>query len=81
MASTIMLIVTLTWYRENESMFIGWMEILGFVATGYIPLTLAYGAEITFPLQPALVTGTLTLLGSASAFLQSLIGAFMHNEG
>ena len=67
MAATIMVIVSLSWFLENEIMFIGWMEVLGFVATGYIPLALSYGAELTFPLQPALVNGTLTLLGSASA--------------
>jgi len=79
--STLMVIVCLTWYLENESIFIGWMEILGFFCTAYIPLCLSYGAELTFPLSPALVNGTLTLMGSVAAFLLSLLGAFMNHEG
>ena len=79
--ATLMILVSLTWYLENQSMLITWMEILGFVATGYIPLCLSYGTELTFPLQPALVVGTLTLLGSASSFILSLLGAFMNHEG
>ena len=79
--ATLMVICSLTWYLENESIFIGWMEILGFFCTAYIPLCLSYGAELTFPLQPALVNGTLTLMGSAASFLLSLLGAFMNHEG
>lgn len=76
-----MVIVTLSFFLESESMLISWLEILGFFATSYIPLCLSYGAELTFPLQPALVNGTLTLLGSASACILSVLGAFMNNEG
>lgn len=79
--ATAMVICTLTWFLDNESMFINWMEVLGFVGTGYIPLCLSYGSELTFPLQPALVNGTLTLVGSACSFLLSLLGAFMNHEG
>ena len=55
--------------------------MLGFFCTAYIPLCLSFGAELTFPLEPALVNGTLTLTGSASAFLLSMLGAFMNHEG
>ena len=55
--------------------------MLGFVSTGYIPLALSYGAELTFPLQPALVNGTLTLLGSAAAFILTLAGTYMNTDG
>ena len=79
--ATIMIIVTLSYYLKNESMFIGWCEVLGFVSTGFVPLSLAYGAELTFPLQPALVNGTLTLLGSVSAFVHSMFGAYMNTVG
>ena len=78
---TIGLIVGLKFYRENESIFIGWMQVLGFFCTAYIPLCLSFAAELTFPLEPALVNGTLTLTGSAAAFILSLVGAFMNHEG
>ena len=79
--ATIMVIVSLTYFLENESIFIGWMELLGFFCTAYIPLCLSYGAELTFPLSPALVNGTLTLMGSGASFFLSLLGAFMNHEG
>ena len=81
MFSTIMIIVTLSYYLENESMFLGLFELLGFVSTGFVPLALSYGAELTFPLQPALVNGTLTLLGSVFSFILGLMATYMNTEG
>ena len=77
----VMLVVTLKYFGSNENLLAGWCQLLGFVSTGYIPLALSYGAELTFPLQPALVNGTLTLLGSGAAFTLSLAGAYMNHEG
>ena len=79
--ATLMIIYTLTYHPDNETMFLGWCEVIGFFATGFIPLSLSYGAELTFPLPPALVNGTLTLIGSASAFILSMVGAYMNTEG
>ena len=78
---TVMVIATLTWFNDSDVMFIGWLEVLGLFGTGYIPLCLSYGAELTFPLAPALVNGTLTMVGSGCSFALSLLGAFMNNEG
>ena len=47
---TFMVIVTLSWFHENDVLFIGWLEVVGLFGTGYIPLCLSYGAELTFPL-------------------------------
>ena len=44
---------------------------------GFIPLCLAFGAELTFPLKPALVQGTFTLAGSAGAFIFSAVGGLI----
>ena len=49
---------------------------MGFSSVSYIPLSLGYAAELTFPLQPALVNGGMLLAGQASAFVQSLLYAF-----
>ena len=62
-------------------MFIGAMSILGFFATGYIPLCISFAAELTFPLQPALLNGSMTLIGSGFAFCLSLLGAFVNQPG
>ena len=78
--ATIMEIVSLTWFFEGNS-FLGWILFLGLFCTAYVPLCISYGAELTFPLSPALVVGTLTLMGSAASFLLSLLGAFIIHEG
>ena len=41
-----------------------------------IPLALGFAAELTFPLQPALVNGAMILAGQAAAFVQSIVYAF-----
>ena len=79
--SSVMIVVSLKYFSTNENLFSGWIQFLGFVSTGFIPLSLSFGAELTFPLQPALVNGTLTLLGSAAAFLLTLVGSFLNHEG
>lgn len=40
---------------------------MGFTSVAYIPLSLGFSAELTFPLQPALVNGAMILAGQASA--------------
>ena len=68
------------WHEVKPLIFIGF-ALLGFCAIGYVPLCLSYGAEITFPLQPPLINGTLTLIGSFSSFLIATFGAFLVKEG
>ena len=68
------------WHEVKALIFIGF-ALLGFCAIGYVPLCLSYGAELTFPLQPALINGTLTLIGSFSSFLIATFGAFLVKEG
>lgn len=79
--STFMVIATLTYDINNESMFIASLEVLGFVGTGYIPLCLSYAAELTFPMEPALVNGAVMLVGSGASFILSLLGAFLNHTG
>ena len=77
--SSFMVILTLTYDINNESMFIASLEVLGFVGTGYIPLCLSYAAELTFPLEPALVNGAVMLVGSGFSFVLSLLGAYLNH--
>ena len=51
--------------------------MMGFSAVSFIPVTLGFGAELTFPLQPALVNGSLMLAGQLLAFFQCLFFAFL----
>lgn len=50
---------------------------MGFTSVAYIPLSLGFSAELTFPLQPALVNGSMILAGQASAAIQSVLFAFV----
>ena len=55
-------------------------HLFGFVFIGYFPLGLSFGAELTFPLQPALVNGTQILFGASSAVFFSSLGAYLTRE-
>jgi len=67
----------LRWNGDSRPTMYVLFGLLGFVAFPYIPLSFSYGAELTFPLEPTLVTGTMTLLGSIVGFGVSFIGAIM----
>ena len=60
----------------SKELFYASLILMGFSSVAYIPLTFSFAAELTFPLQPALVNGFLLLAGQASAFIQSLFFAF-----
>ena len=66
---------------DNKALFMSLYGLAGFVGIGYVPLSITYGAELTFPLQPALVNGTLIMCGSISSFVHSLVGTWMFTEG
>ena len=73
-------IVFLKFDSENKTMFTTMMILFGFVFIGYFPLGLSFGAELTFPLQPALVNGTQILFGASSAVFFSSLGAYLTRE-
>ena len=77
----IILVICALWFdQENRNLFTGLLMSFGLFYMAYIPLCLSFGAELTFPLQPALVNGTFTLAGSASAFIFSTLGGFITHE-
>ena len=78
--ATVMIMLALTWFPSNRGAMYGLFALLGFCAVGYVPLCFSYGAELTFPLQPALINGTLALLGSGAAGVISFLGAFLAKE-
>lgn len=82
MANLIFLgIVNQTVYHLDYSyaLFLVSLLLMGFSSVSYIPLSFSFAAELTFPLQPALVNGAMLLAGQASAFVQSLLYAFSLN--
>ena len=70
----------LTFDSENKTMFTAMMILFGFVFIGYFPMCLSFGAELTFPLQPALVNGTQILFSALSAVFFSSLGAYLTRE-
>ena len=46
--------------------------VLGFAMFSVLPSSLGLGVELTFPMQPALVNGTMMICAQISACLQSL---------
>ena len=50
---------------------------LGISSVSFFPTSLSYGAELTFPLQPALVNSCMNFLGQVSAFILMWFSAYM----
>ena len=79
--SLILIAVYVLMYQpENQILLKAILMLFGFCYMGFIPLCLAFGAELTFPLKPALVQGTFTLAGSGSAFIYSAIGGLIFHS-
>ena len=47
----------------SYTLFLTSCILMGFASVSYIPLSLGFAAELTFPLQPALVNGGMLLTG------------------
>ena len=71
--------VTQTLYHlhENRTLFYISCCFMGFSSVSLIPLSIGFAAELTFPTQPALVNGGMMLTAQLSAFIQSIIFAFV----
>ena len=76
-----MILTSLIVFHEQKFPIFILFGLLGFCAIGFVPLCLSYGAELTFPLQPPLINGTMTLIGSVAAFCLASLGAFLVKEG
>ena len=50
---------------------------MGFSSVSLIPLSVGFAAELTFPMQPALVNGGMMLAAQLSAFCQSIMFALI----
>ena len=64
----------------NLDLFVWLAFILGFGAVGYVPISLALGVEMTFPLQPVTVNGSMLMLAQGSGFALSLMITFITDE-
>ena len=76
------LVLCMTWTLKTQVMaaFIALACALGFSAVGYVPVALAFGVELTFPMAAATVNGSMLLLGQAFGFAQSLIVTFISDD-
>jgi len=74
---TVLIVCSLKFYPDNKVAIYILFGLLGFSAIGFVPLCFAFGAELTFPLEPTLVTGTMTSFGSIVGGAISLLGALV----
>ena len=65
---------------DNMDMFIWTAGFLGFGAVAYVPISLALGVELTFPMQPVTVNGSMLMLAQGSGFLLSLAITFITDD-
>lgn len=54
-------------------MIIFYMVILGMAMISVLPASIGLGVEITFPMQPALVSGVMMMFAQISGCLQSVV--------
>ena len=57
--------------------FVLCVVLFGLVGVGVRPVSISYGVELTFPMQPALTNGIMTFVANAVAFLLSLVINFV----
>ena len=72
--------MTLSLHKLWMGSFLGVALALGFAAVGYVPVALAFGIELTFPMPAATVNGSMLLLAQAIGFVQSLVIAFITDD-
>ncbi len=60
---------TLYHLTEDRTLFYASVCCMGFSSVALIPLSMGFAAELTFPLQPALVNGGMMLAAQLSAFI------------
>ena len=75
--------MVMTWLTESDffKIYVVIQMIMGgFFSTGYSPLCISYGSELTFPIQPSLVNGMFTLSNAFAGFGLAFIGSFLTKE-
>ena len=61
--STLIMVITLVFSDTNLGFIMIATVLLGASSVSFFPTSLSYGAELTFPLQPALVNAWMNFLG------------------
>lgn len=68
------------YFNTSKVALVATFTIGGFFGTSYFPLCFSYGAEMTFPVQPALINGTMTLTGALLSVIIGIIASFLARE-
>ena len=68
----ITLAVTAALHVQNITAVVIACLALGFAAVGYVPVGLAFGVELTFPMPAATANGSMFMLAQGSGFISSL---------
>ena len=67
--SAVALLLVLAFSKGSLAAIMIPVFLFGVSAVSFFPASLSYGAELTFPLQPALVNACMNFLGQISAFI------------
>ena len=77
LCSVITIYVVLHWAQGELSPVIASCVMFGVSGVSYFPISLSYGAELTFPLQPALVNACMNFFGQVCAFFMIGVSALV----
>ena len=64
-------------FTRSLTVILVYMIVLGVSMISVVPTSLDLGVELTFPLQPALVNGTMFMIAQGQGFIQSIIYSAM----
>jgi len=53
--------------------------VIGFFAVAFIPASLSFACELTFPMQASLSNGLLFIIGSSFAIFLGVVGTYLAN--
>jgi len=78
----IMIIAIFTFAKRTDGVLISLnIMAMGFVIVPIIPIGINFSSELTFPIEPTVITGTLLMLGQLGGFIMALVAGFICDIG
>ena len=80
LTGAIVFLMTASLHAHRIDVFVVAALALGFASVGYVPVALAFGVELTFPMPAATANGSMLLLAQGFGFVQSLVVTFISDD-
>lgn len=79
---TVMIFAIFTFARGTDGILISINTmIMGLFIVPIIPIGINFSSELTFPIEPTVITGTLMMVGQLGGFILAIIAGFVADTG